>query len=182
VSLHAYGAAGITPVPDLWAKCRGQVWERGTIPGASRGPWLATGCGRHQVTSMTRFPRNFHFIFVAAVLLAGCGSGDTPATIAEAFYSEMAAGNIEAAKSLSTPDTAEMLDYVAATHCTHMFQAIVDGGTSEVVIEEGIVRVSFVEGGIYATVPLVELDGEWKVDFATMVKAHAQTEPIGISL
>ena len=121
-------------------------------------------------------------VFLSATLWAGCGnsSAGTPTGVAEAFYEEMAAGNIEAAKRLSTPETAEMLDYIAATHCTEMFHVIAEGGASEASVDGTNARVRFVEGGGFATVPLVQLEGEWKVDFATMVKAHMmRPEPIG---
>lgn len=133
---------------------------------------------------MTRIRETFAFMLLTAVLL-GCGSGtdsDTPTSVAEAFYEEMAAGNVEAAKALSTPETAAMLDYIAATHCTEMFHVIAEGGASDARVEEGSARVRFVEGGGFATVPLVEVDGTWKVDFATMMKAHMQPDPVGISL
>ena len=124
-------------------------------------------------------------LFLTLALFAGCGNGGndgTPAGIAEAFYDEMASGNVEAAKRLATRETAEMLDYIAATHCTEMFNVIADGGASDVVIEKDIARVRFVEGGGFATVPLVKVDGEWKVDFATMMKAHMKPEPIRFML
>ena len=133
-------------------------------------------CG-HQESRMASFPNTFALVLLTSALLGGCGSGSssgTPMTVAEAFYEEMAAGNIDVAKSLSTPETAEMLNYIAATHCTEMFRTIAEAGASDELVEEGTARVRFVEGGGFATVPLVKLDGEWKVDFATMMKAHVQ--------
>ena len=129
--------------------------------------------------------RSFSFIVLTAALFAGCGNGGdgSPTGVAEAFYEEMAAGNIEAAKALSTPETAEMLDYIAATHCTEMFNVIAEGGASEASVTGTKARVRFVEGGGFATVPLVEVDGEWKVDFATMMKAHMmRPEPVRLML
>jgi hypothetical protein len=124
---------------------------------------------------MARTRKTFALVLLTSALLGGCGSGtSTPTTVAEAFYEEMAAGNIDIAKSLSTPETAEMLSYIAATHCTEMFRAIAEAGASDELVEEGTARVRFVEGGGFATVPLVKLDGEWKVDFATMMKAHVR--------
>ena len=124
------------------------------------------------------------FSFLTAVLLASCGNeaNGTPTSVAEAFYEEMAAGNVEVAKSLSTPETAEMLDYIASTHCTEMFHVIAEGGASDVTVDGERARVRFVEGGGFSTVPLVKVDGEWKVDFATMMKAHMAPEPVGVLL
>ena len=121
---------------------------------------------------------------LAVALTVGCAesSSNTPTSVAEAFYEEMAAGNIEAAKSLSTPETAEMLDYIAATHCTEMFHTIAEGGASEALVDESTARVRFVQGGGFATVPLVWIDGEWKVDFATMMKAYMKPEPVRLML
>lgn len=143
---------------------------------------VATGGGGHQTHSMRHFRNTFTLLVLATALLAGCGSNGTPTSVAEAFYDEMAAGSIEAAKSLSTPETAEMLDYIAATHCTEMFQMIAEGGASGERIEEGTARVRFVEGGGFATLPLVTLDGEWKVDFAAMMKAYTKPEPVQLRL
>ncbi|MBT8465732.1 MAG: DUF4878 domain-containing protein [Deltaproteobacteria bacterium] len=121
---------------------------------------------------------------LASALLASCGSDNsgTPTGVAEAFYEEMAAGNVEAAKSLSTPETAEMLDYIAATHCTEMFHMIAEGGASDARVDEDSASVRFVEGGGFATVPLVKVDGEWRVDFATMMKGYMKPEPVNTSL
>ncbi len=122
---------------------------------------------------------------VTVVLAAGCAessNSNTPTSVAEAFYEEMAAGNIEAAKSLSTPETAEMLDYIAATHCTEMFHTIAEGGASDARVDESSARVRFEQGGGFATVPLVKMDGAWKVDFATMMKAHMKPEPVNLML
>ena len=122
---------------------------------------------------------------LTVVLAAGCAEGsnsNSPTSVAEAFYEEMAAGNIEAAKSLSTPETAEMLDYIAATHCTEMFHTIAEGGASDASIDESSARVRFEQGGGFATVPLVKMDGAWKVDFATMMKAHMKPEPVNLML
>lgn len=124
-------------------------------------------------------------MLLTAALVSGCGnssSNGTPTSVAEAFYDEMAAGNIEAAKSLSTPETAGMLDYIAATHCTQMFNLIAEGGASDAVVDEDTARVTFVEGGGFATIPLVKLDGAWKVDFASMMKAHMRPDPVQLSL
>lgn len=143
---------------------------------------VATGGGGDQTRSMSSFRNTFTLLVLATALLAGCGSNGTPTSVAEAFYDEMAAGNIEAAKSLSTPETAEMLDYIAATHCTEMFQMIAEGGASGERIEQGTARVRFVEGGGFATLPLVKLDGEWKVDFAAMMKAYTKPEPVQLRL
>ena len=133
---------------------------------------------------MTAPPNIFALMLLTAALVTSCGTSDvgTPTGVAEAFYEEMAAGNIEAAKRLSTPETAEMLDYIAATHCTEMFHMIAEGGASKARIDEDSARVRFLEGGGFATVPLVKVDGEWKVDFATMVKAHMKPEPVGVQL
>jgi hypothetical protein len=134
---------------------------------------------------MTRNKNLFAVTLWMTALVVGCGNGPqsgTPTGVAEAFYEEMAAGNVEAAKALSTPETAEMLDYIAATHCTEMFHVIAEGGAAEASVEKGAARVRFVEGGGFATVPLVEVEGEWKVDFATMMKAHMQPEPMGVEL
>lgn len=124
-------------------------------------------------------------LLFSATLITGCsnaGAG-TPTGVAEAFYEEMAAGNIEAAKGLSTPETAKMLDYIAATHCTEMFHVIAEGGASVASVEGTKARVRFVEGGGFATVPLVKLHGEWKVDFATMLKGHTmRPEPLQLML
>ncbi|MGB5267084.1 MAG: hypothetical protein WBN30_10870 [Polyangiales bacterium] len=122
---------------------------------------------------------------LTVVLAAGCAessNSNTPTSVAEAFYEEMAAGNIEAAKSLSTPETAEMLDYIAATHCTEMFHTIAEGGASDARVDQSSARVRFEEGGGFATVPLVKVDGAWKVDFATMMKAHMKPEPMNLML
>ncbi len=122
---------------------------------------------------------------LTVVLAAGCAessNSNTPTSVAEAFYEEMAAGNIEAAKSLSTPETAEMLDYIAATHCTEMFHTIAEGGASDARVDESSARVRFEQGGGFATVPLVKMDGAWKVDFATMMKAHMKPEPVNLML
>ena len=119
------------------------------------------------------------------VLAAGCAessNSNSPTSVAEAFYEEMAAGNIEAAKSLSTPETADMLDYIAATHCTEMFHTIAEGGASDARVDQSSARVRFEEGGGFATVPLVKVDGAWKVDFATMMKAHMKPEPVNLML
>jgi hypothetical protein len=95
----------------------------------------------------------------------------------------MAAGNLEGAKSLSTPETAEMLSYIASMHDIAMFGVIAEAGASGELVEGENALVSFVEGGGYATVPLVKLDGEWKVDFATMIKAHMKKpEPVQLRL
>ena len=133
---------------------------------------------------MTGSKNTFAFMVLASALLASCGSemSGTPAGVAEAFYEEMAAGNIEAAKSLSTPETAEMLDYIAATHCTEMFHMIAEGGAADARVDEDSASVRFVEGGGFATVPLVKVDGEWRVDFATMMKGYMKPEPANISL
>ena len=133
---------------------------------------------------MTASRNTLPFMLLTAALLASCGSNGsgTPTSVAEAFYEEMAAGEIEAAKSLSTPETAEMLDYIAATHCTEMFHMIAEGGASDESIEEDSAWVRFVEGGGFATVPLVKVDGSWKVDFATMMKAHMKLEPARVLL
>jgi len=131
-------------------------------------------CG-HQISPMASSRNIFALALLTSALLGGCGSGSsggTPTAVAEAFYEEMAAGNIDVAKSLSTPETAEMLSYIAATHCTEMFRTIAEAGASDELVEEGTARVRFEEGGGFATIPLVKLDGEWKVDFATMMKAH----------
>ncbi len=122
---------------------------------------------------------------LTVVLAAGCAessNSNTPTSVAEAFYEEMAAGNIEAAKSLSTPETAEMLDYIAATHCTEMFHTIAEGGASDARVDESSARVRFEQGGGFATVPLVKMEGAWKVDFATMMKAHMKPEPVNLML
>jgi len=126
----------------------------------------------------------FAFMVLTSALLASCGteSSGTPTSVAETFYEEMAAGNIEAAKSLSTPETAAMLDYIAATHCTEMFHMIAEGGASEERVEAESARVRFVEGGGFATVPLVKVDGEWRVDFATMMKGYMKPEPVRVLL
>ncbi len=133
---------------------------------------------------MTALQHTFAFVFLTAALLTSCGAdgAGTPTGVAEAFYEEMAAGNIAAAKSLSTPETAGMLDYIAATHCTEMFHMIAEGGASGARVEEDSAWVRFVEGGGFATVPLVRVDGEWKVDFASMMKAHMKPEPVGVLL
>lgn len=129
---------------------------------------------------MTISRNTFAFVLLASALVAGCGNdiSGTPTSVAEAFYEEMAAGNVEAAKSLSTSETAEMLDYIASTHCTEMFHVIAEGGAANERVDEDGAQVRFVEGGGYATVPLVKVDGEWKVDFATMMKAHMKREPL----
>lgn len=148
-------------------------------------PKIATQGGGHQKRDMMVSSNTFAFALLSAALLTGCGnsSAGTPTGVAEEFYEEMAAGNVEAAKSLSTPETAEMLDYIAATHCTEMFHLIAEGGASSASVDETTARVRFVEGGGFATVPLVKLDGEWKVDFATMMKAHmARPEPVRLML
>jgi hypothetical protein len=71
-----------------------------------------------------------------------------------------------------------MLDYIADTHCTEMFHMIAEGGASNERVDEDGAQVRFIEGGGYATVPLVKVEGEWKVDFATMMKAHMKAEPV----
>ena len=134
-------------------------------------------CG-HQSSSMESLRNIVALVLFTSALLGGCGSSGTPTNVAEAFYEEMASGNIEVAKSLSTPETAEMLSYIAATHCTEMFRTIAKTGASDELVEDGTARVRFVEGGGFATVPLVKLDGEWKVDFATMMKAHVRPDPV----
>ncbi len=128
--------------------------------------------------------RTFQVALLLAVsLAAACSPNDGPTGVAETFYTEMASGNIEAAKMLSTPDTAEMLAYLASMHGAEMFDVIAKGGASGELIQGDNALVSFVEGGGYATVPLVKMDGEWKVDFATMVKAHMkQREPVQLRL
>lgn len=129
--------------------------------------------------------RTLLFILATAALSVGCGmddTGESATSVAEAFYEEMAAGNVEAAKGLSTPETAAMLDYIAATHCPEMFHMIAEGGASDADIGESTARVRFIEGGGFSTVPLVKVDGKWKVDFATMMKAHMRPEPVQISL
>lgn len=128
--------------------------------------------------------RTFHVALLLAITAAtACSPDDGPTGVAEAFYTEMAAGDIEAAKMLSTPDTAKMLAYLASMHGAEMFEVIAKGGASGELIEGDNALVSFVEGGGYATVPLVKMDGEWKVDFATMVKAHMkQREPVQLRL
>ena len=140
---------------------------------------VAISDGRHQRRSMMASRNTFAFMILTTALLSSCGndSNGTPTSVAEAFYEEMAAGNIEAAKGLSTPETAEMLDYIASTHCTEMFHMIAEGGASDVRVDEDSARVRFVEGGGFATVPLVKVDGEWKVDFASMMKPHMRPEP-----
>ncbi|MEM9727254.1 MAG: hypothetical protein AAF997_01625 [Myxococcota bacterium] len=110
-------------------------------------------------------------------LLVACSPSGTPTGVAESFYDEMAAGNIEAAKKLATPETADMLSRIAAMHNPHMFVVIAEGGASDELIQGENALVTFVEGGGYATVPLVKLNGEWKVDFATMMKAHMPSAP-----
>ena len=148
--------------------------------------WLERGVaavgGGHQTRFMQRVYTVFATLLLGAMTSLGCGTSGTPASVAQAFYEEMATGDIEAAKRLSTPETAELLDVLAATHCTEMFESIAAGGTSDVRIEESTAWVSFVEGHGFATVPLVELDGAWKVDFATMMAAHAHSEPVGMTL
>jgi len=126
----------------------------------------------------------FAWMVLTMGLLTSCGAdvSGTPTGVAEAFYEEMAAGNIEAAKSLSTPETAEMLDYIAATHCTEMFHMIAEGGASDERVNDDSARVRFVEGGGFATVPLVKVDGEWRVDFATMMKGYMKPEPVRVLL
>ncbi len=145
---------------------------------------LAAGYGCHQNLVMTISRHALPFMILTAALMAGCAesSDGAPTTVAEAFYEEMAAGNIEAAKGLSTPETADMLDYIAATHCTEMFHTIAEGGASDAVIDESSASVRFMEGGGFATVPLVKMNGEWKVDFATMMKAHMKPEPVQLKL
>jgi hypothetical protein len=134
---------------------------------------------------MMRTRKTLPLAILTVVLAAGCAesrNSNSPTSVAEAFYEEMAAGNIEAAKSLSTPETAEMLDYIAATHCTEMFHTIAEGGASDASIDESSARVRFEQGGGFATVPLVKMDGAWKVDFATMMKAHMKPEPVNLML
>ena len=134
---------------------------------------------------MTSTRNTLPLAILTVVLAAGCAensNSNTPTSVAEAFYEEMAAGNIEAAKSLSTPETAEMLDYIAATHCTEMFHTIAEGGASDARVDESSARVRFEQGGGFATVPLVKMDGAWKVDFATMMKAHMKPEPVNLML
>lgn len=126
---------------------------------------------------MSRSRRSALFLLIAIGVIAGCSRSDTPTRVAELFYDEMAAGNIEAAKKLSTPETAEMLSRIAAMHGAQMFEVIADGGASDELIQGRNAVVTFVEGGGYATVPLVMLDGEWKVDFATIMKAHMPSAP-----
>lgn len=121
--------------------------------------------------------RSAVLLLVAVGAFAGCSRSSTPTRVAELFYDEMAAGDIEAAKKLSTPETAEMLSRIAAMHSAQMFEVIADGGASDELIQGHNALVTFVEGGGYATVPLVKLDGEWKVDFATMIKAHMPSAP-----
>jgi len=128
------------------------------------------------------------FSVLAVLLLGGslvvaCSASDPPTAVAEAFYEEMAAGNVEGAKTLSTPDTAEMLGYIASMHASEMFDVIAAGGASGELIQGDHALVSFVEGGGYSTVPLVKLDGQWKVDFATMMRAHMKRpEPVHLTL
>ena len=121
----------------------------------------------------------------AAAIFVGCGMGgaDESATgVAEAFYEQMAAGDVEAAKKLSTPETAAMLDYIAQTHCPEMFHVIAEGGASDADIGESTARVRFIEGGGFSTVPVAKIDRKWKVDFATMMKAHSRPEPVLMTL
>ena len=132
---------------------------------------------------MTRFSSSLAILALVGSLAGACSSKDTPTDVAEAFYDQMAAGNIDAAKGLSTPDTAEMLSYIASMHDVESFEVIAKGGASGVLIEGDNALVSFVEGGGYATVPLVKMDGQWKVDFATMLKAHSKRpNPVNLTL
>ena len=159
-------------VPPL-THCRGHLSPEADF-GVGRSSKGCDGARGHQKLTMASSRKTFALILLTSALLGGCGSssGGTPTAVAEAFYEEMAAGNIDVAKSLSTPETAEMLSYIAATHCTEMFRTIAEAGASDELVEEGTARVRFEEGGGFATIPLVKLDGEWKVDFATMMKAH----------
>ena len=131
---------------------------------------------------MQRLPIRMAALALAVMALA-CSSNEGPTEVAEAFYDEMASGDIQAAKVLSTPDTAEMLSFLASMHDTEMFSVIADGGASGELVQGDNALVSFVEGGGYATVPLVRINGEWKVDFATMIKAHTKRpDPVQLSL
>jgi hypothetical protein len=136
----------------------------------------------HQRSSMRRFSISLATLVIVGSLTGACSPSDTPTEVAEAFYDQMAAGNIDAAKGLSTPDTAEMLSYIASMHDQQSFEVIAEGGASGVLVEGDNALVSFVEGGGYATVPLVKMGGEWKVDFATMIKAHSKPRPNPVQL
>ncbi|MEM7433993.1 MAG: hypothetical protein AAF436_02495 [Myxococcota bacterium] len=139
---------------------------------------LAKTVGEPQTGVVSQVGQSAVFVLIVMSMIDGCSRAGTPMRVAESFYEEMAAGNIEAAGKLSTPETAEMLPRIAAMHDIRMFEVIAKGGASDELIEGENALVTFEEGGGYATVPLVMLHGEWKVDFATMMKGAMPSSPV----
>jgi len=117
---------------------------------------------------MGRTASAFVVIGLAALTWSGCSKA-SPSRVAEQFYDEMAAGDVEGAQALSTPRTAEMIGRLIDAHGPEVLGPISNRKASGEMIEGDTAIVSFLsEDGSTSTVPLVKLDGEWKVDFASL--------------
>ncbi|MGB5810009.1 MAG: hypothetical protein WBG86_05725, partial [Polyangiales bacterium] len=109
-------------------------------------------------------------ILLAGTLLVGCS--ESPSSVAEKYYDDVATGDIDAAKKLATPATATMIDRVVETQGREALTAIGGRKASAETVKGNTAVVSFAnEDGSTATVPMTKVDGAWKVDFAKAIKA-----------
>ena len=95
--------------------------------------------------------------------IAGCGGGDSPEAVADSFWTALQNQDLETARGLATPETADMLN--GANNDQDIQVAL--GETS---IKDGEARVQTTMSAenesmdIAMTTVLVQRDGTWKVD------------------
>ena len=108
----------------------------------------------------------------AAALLTSCSRSDlSPSQTAEKFYDEVAAGNIDAAKTLSTPDTVELIERLVAAQGPGALKAEAGRKATGETIDGDSANVTFdSKDGSVANVPLTKIDGQWKVDLTKAVR------------
>ena len=126
---------------------------------------------------MNRLLLQAGLVLAGLTVLAGCSRKPAtgPSAVVEKFYDDMAAGNVEEAKTLVTPETAEIIDHLVKSQGANALQAKPRPKASGERIDGDTAVVSFQnDDGSVATVPLVKMNDQWKIDFATVIDSAAR--------
>lgn len=110
-------------------------------------------------------------LMVLALGLAACSSGKSPTQVAQTFYEGLANQDFATARANATPQTADLIDSLVSRNGQDVFKVEANRKAHDEVINGDTAVVTFQNAdGSIATVPLVKLDGAWKVDFSAIIE------------
>ena len=118
---------------------------------------------------------------VAFTMLTACSKDSSPAeapspaAVTQQFYEDMDAGKLEPAKAFLTPESAVIIQRVAEGQGLEAFRFDAEATRFSERIHGDTAVVSMeVPGKPPSSVSLVKLDGQWKIDFASMLNSIAR--------